>query len=197
MRIQLDDTSLERQEEFLEVFSSTRIANLKSLEIYLRGNKLSLHQFLNFRASYPQLEKFHGDFELANQEEHEAIGSFNVILNNFHNLRKLVLMGSEYYFQPSADLYPNMKKLQLWCAYDNMDVTADLIKAMPNLEVIQVEKLIPRVDFFEALLETNVSNVEINIPFRVLKNVVQLKKLKKKLIKKCKGKRFCKIKIIK
>lgn len=149
---------------------------------------------MSMKTSFPNLEKFHGDL-LLNAEDHRSIGSINVILHTFPKLKKLVLIQSDAFFQPTGEIFANMTILKLYCDDGNTEVTAELIKAFPNLQVIQVEQLIPRVDMFQALLESKVWQITIKIPFRVLKNVVQLKKLKNKLIQKCQC--CCSIRIVK
>lgn len=191
LRIEFDETTDERQELCMEVFSTTSLPSLRSLEI---SGFIELHSLINMKSSFPGLEKFHGDLYL-NAEDHRSVGSINVILNTFPKLKKLVLLQSDSYFQPTGDIFTNMKILKLLCDDGNTEVTAELIKALPNLEVIQVEQLIPRVDMFQALLQSNVFQITIKIPFNVLKNVVELKKLKRQLIRKCKF--CCSIRIVK
>lgn len=191
LRIEFDDTSDERQELCMEVFSTTPIPSLRSLEI---SDLIEISTLINMKSSFSALEKFHGDLFL-NDEDHRSVGSINVILHTFTKLTKLVLLQSNSYFQPTGEIFTNMKTLKLLCDDGATEVTAELIKALPNLEVIQIEQLVPRVDMFQALLHSNVWQVKIKIPFRVLKNVVELKKLKRQLIRKCKC--CCSIRIVK
>jgi hypothetical protein len=190
IRIEIPDALREHDNNRLAVFSQTCIPELKSLEI--TGVVYSEYLY-NLRNNHRNLEVFHGDLFLSDEEE-DFVGAINLILDSFPKLRKLVLLESFYTFMSPCGLYENLKILRLWCESGSMEIKPNLIKALPNLETLQVEALEARVDTFEAILASKIHHCIIKIPFRELKKVVELKRLKNKITRKC---HCCLIKIFK
>jgi hypothetical protein len=183
---ELENVSIEFKDEAQGVeFCKINMPTLKSLNM---ANAVATSTFDDISKSFPNLEIFHVDIA---QET-----TFNLILNGLPKLQELSFNSSHYKFDESNAVYPNMKKLELWCeGSPTIALSVAFIKAMPNLEEIHVEKLTGTSDVLESLLESKVQKIFIRMPFRNIRNIKKLKQLKNMLKQKL-GSDYCEISLI-
>lgn len=146
--------------EVLEAFASTKIPTLKSLRLEANVADMTQQVMRTLGESFPYLEEYIGDFNI--HERENELSTFNVFLDAFPNLTTLELLESHYEFIPGR-IYPKMKKLNLWCETNEINISAQLIKSLPNLEELQVENMVPRYSTLRAILKSKITKIDITI----------------------------------
>lgn len=137
--------------------------------------------------NFPNLERMGFDV----QGDDDVVTSFSGILNGLPKLNRLSLSHSYSFLLEAA--YPNVKVLKMWCKRGSIALSADFIRALPNLE-IHVEELFGDIEIFEAFLASKIKKLNVKVPMTTVSNIQHLMELKNELEKK--GLKECTIIII-